>query len=563
MAEQTIPVGGFTSLMGGMHAGIAPSILGETAYSRGINVSSRDGLVKTRPGFVPEVTLPAGAFQGMLSWSLNSGTRIVIAIGGKLCVYAVDTGALQTFDTELDAQLPFYFCQAERFLVVQDTVHPAVVLQEKLGSVEIRLEPHQIPIGAAMAFSNGRIHLTPNEVEGENGRPYLVSLDIFDAANPANCLNSGETMYLSEGGAHGVPMESGYIQAFAPLRNSASGTGYGNLIVFSRRGVSAFDMSVPRDQWKTEPLSQVLYLGPGTISPWGVTPVNGTLLYRGVDGLRILSYAVSAAQSTGDVLSMVPQSAEVAPFMGREDRAYLPRVSVAVSDNRAFVTVGGVDGVWFKALVVADFARISSMQSAATEVAYDGIWQVEGRRFGGVCGTVKDDEEVLYAYMDDGRLWRLDPTATLDDTTPIRSRLTTRTLLLDSPDLKRLSQVQVWLEGLTRDTQLTVYSRPMGYPLWELRGTLALKVAAGSLPQRRRAISMSVPRTEGASDPVSGEYLNLGTGHQFVLEWTGPAVIEMFRAVADLVQEPPPAPCDEQEGEPITVAHGVDLGEYL
>lgn len=559
------PVGGFVSLMGGAHAGIAPEILTETAYSRGINVSSREGLIKTRPGFVPEaVELPAGVFQGMLAWHLHSGSRLVLGLGGTLAVYSTDDGTLQTFATALDPTQPLYFCQAERFFVVQDGIHPAVVLEEKDGAVRLRTEAHTIPVGTAMAFADGRIHLTPVKVGEENGRPYLQSGDVFDPAEPAKCLQFTEDTYLNEGGAHTVPMESGYVYAFAPLRNSGTGTGYGNLIVFSRRGVSAYDMSLPRDEWKNEQLAQVLYFGPGTVSPWSVVPINGTLMYRSLDGLRLLSYAVTAGQDTGGgALANVPQSSEVRPYMTRDDRAYLPRVSSAVVDNRAFMTCGGEDGVWFKAVVVADFARITSLQSPGTEAAYDGIWQIEGRRFGGVCACLREDEEVLYAYLDDGKLWRLDPDAVTDNGQPIRSRIVTRTLLLDSPDNKRISQLQFWMRGLIRNTTVQAYSRPMGFPLWQNLGTLTVKVKEGSLPQRRRALTLNVPYQEAPADPVLGEYLTTGQGHQFALEWTGPAVIEMFRVLADFIEEPAPSPCDEDEGLLITAADGVTLGEYL
>lgn len=564
------PVGGFISLLSGMHAGVAPEVLEETAYSRGINVSAREGLVKTRPGFVRETAeLPAGVYQGMAAWHLHSGARLVLGLGGQLAVFEVETGKLTTFRTGLSATSPFFFCQAERFFVVQDGIHPAVVLQEGAsGEVQVRPEAHQIPIGTAMAFAHGRLHLTPNEVGGENGRPYLQSGDVFKARLPADCLNFTETNYLNEGGAHGVPLESGYIYAFAPLRNASTGTGYGSLVVFSQRGVSAYDMSIPRDQWKAEALSQVLYFGPGTRSPWAVVPINGTLLFRGLDGLRLLSYSVSAAQDTGgSTLAMVPQSTEVAPFMTRADSAYLRRVSAAVADNRAFVTVGGSDGVWFKALVVADFARLSSMKSPQTEAAYDGIWQIEGRRFGGVCSAVRGDEEALYAYMDDGKIWRLDNEGTSDAGAPIRSRLVTRTLFLDSMDYLRVSNIQLWLRGLTQDGSVTVYSRPMGYPLWDPRGTVTYRVAPGSLPQRRRALQIpveSIP-SSAAVDPQSREFLARGTGHQFALEWTGPAVVEVFRVSTEFVDDAALAPCNEAEESLILpiAASGVDLGEYL
>jgi hypothetical protein len=68
---------------------------------------------------------------------------------------------------------------------------------------------------------------------------------------------------------------------------------------------------------------------------------------------------------------------------------------------------------------------------------------------------------------------------------------------------------------------------------------------------------------EAAADAVTGEYLSTGQGHQFALEWTGTAVVEMFRVLAEFVEEPASSPCDEEEALAVTAADGVTLGEYL
>lgn len=567
MAEQAgPPVDGFVALLDGMQAGLDPEILKESAYSRGINVSCRGGLLRSRPGFVHDLELPAGAFQGMASWALHSGARLVLVIGGSVCVVRADDSSLQVFSGLLSATAQCYLCQAERFMVIQDGSSTPVVLQENGGVVEVRPQAHTIPVGTAMTFAHGRLHLTPKYVPGgaENGQPYVVSGDIFNPQNPASCLEFTETDYLSEGGAHSLPMEMGYVRAFAPLRNAPTGTGYGGTVVFAERGVSAFDFSVPRDEWKSTALSQVLFFGPGTKSPWSVIPVNGTLLYRAVDGLRLLSYSVTSAQSTGDILSMVPQSTEVSPYMTRDDRDYLPFVSAAVSDNRVFMTVGGVNERWFRGLLVYDTARVSSIAATQAEGAYDGLWQVEGVNIGGVASCVRNGEETLYFYGSDGWLWRLDPEAEDDNGTAVRCRLRTRALMHDTASLKRLKAASVWLRGLSRDASVSVYYRPTGYPLWAELGVRAVKVGTGSLQQRRRNLSFNLDIGSAPSDPASGEALYLGQGFEFTLEFTGPLVVSMFRCEGILVAEPAGDPCSETTGAAVAAGTaGVEIGDFL
>lgn len=578
MAESAqTPVDGFVSLLGGMHAGIEPEVLGETAYSRGVNVTSRGGLLRTRPGFTPDVQLPSGVFQGMAPWALHSGHKLVVVVRGGVSVYDVDTGSLTTFtrfQTKLDQSARCYFCQAERFFIIQDGLNTPVVLEEverdvegvSVKVIERRTTPHTIPVGTVMTFVHGRLHITPTHIPGtlENGRPYVLSGDVFQAQNPSACLEFTETEYLNGGGAHGLPMEMGYVQAFAPLKNASTGTGYGGTVVFAERGVSAFDFSVPRDEWNSTALAQVLYFGPGTKSPWSVVPINGTLLYRAQDGLRILSYAVSAAQSTGDTLSMVPQSPEVSPFMTRDDREYLPYVSAAVSGNRAFVTVGGTNARWFKALVVLDAARISQMSSVASETAYDGIWQIEGRTIGGVAACTRDSEDAIYVFCDDNKLWRLDESATTDNGAAIRSRLVTRALLMSSPDLKKLSSIQFWLKNLAADTTVTAYYRPIGYPLWGSFGSRTVRVGASSLAQHRRALTIGLDHASAPCDPAGNESIYLGQGFQFCLEFSASCVVEMFRCLGSFAHEPSGDPCDETTGVDVAAGEaGVEIGEYL
>lgn len=576
MAPQapTVPIGGFVSLLGGMHAGIEPEVLAETAYSRGINVTSRGGLVQTRPGFTKSVSLGAGVFQGMAAWSLRDASRLVVVKGGHLLVIDTGTGVITDMGLRFPGDRQCYLGSMERFFLIQDTVNPAVVLRVAGGQVyDTRIEDStvqlgaQIPIGACFAFAHARLHMSPVTIPGstEGGRSNFVSGDVLKPVDPQSCLGAfSEDGYLNEGGAHSLPMEMGYITALAPLRNAATGTGYGGLVVFAERGVAAFDMSIARDQWADSALGQILFFGSGTVSPWSVIPVNGTLIYRAVDGLRILSYAVTSKQSAGDVLSSVPQSSEVGPFFQSDDAAFLPWVSAAAAGNRVFMTVGGTVGNSFKALVVLDTARITDVGSPQSTPSYDGIWQIQGRKFMGIASAWRQSVETLYAVLDDDYLWYLDEDSTVDsEALPIQCRLMTRTLLLDSPNHKRLSQLQLWLKGLEQDTEIKLYSRPMGYPLWDPRGTLSLKVPAGSLPQCRRALSLAVSREDSQADPQSSEPLILGQGHQFCLEWNGALVIEMFRVIAEFIEEPAPQPCPETESIPLTVADGVNLGEYL
>lgn len=561
---------GFQSLLGGMQAGLDPEVVGDDAYSLGVNVISRGGLARTRPGFVKGPTLPSGIFQGMSTWVLHGARRLVIVLSGRVVLVDADTDAITDLGVLLDVSALCNFIQADRYLIVLNGVDRPLILQETAGVPEIVAAPASFPTSPIGAYVFGRIHLSPNEVPGtdpvENGRPYVVSGDIMQPDNPASCLEFTETDYWGEGGAHGLPLEMGYITAFSSLRNVSTGTGYGPLLVFAESGVSAFDVSVPRDEWKDTGLAQVLFFGPGAVSPWATLQVNGTVLYRAADGLRLLSYAASAAQGKGgsESLGNIPQSKEVEPYM-TDSSAYFSRISAAAAGNRIFVTAGGEDGVWFKGMVVLDVARASSLESPVGATAYDGAWQIMGRRIGGIAATRRGFLDTLFAYCDDGALWRLDESATNDNGTEIQCRLITRALTQGSGyDRKRLVVADAWVRGLTKSGALTLRYRPTLFPYWASAGSQAYLIGAGSLAQKRH-FTFSFPFSASAAcDPGEHMFLSSGSSFQFALDWTGPAVIGLFRTTVKSDPEGPAAPCGDKNETTIAVpANAEVLGVWL
>jgi hypothetical protein len=564
MAEPLVD--GFQDILAGMQAGLDPEIVGENAYALGINVISRGGLAKTRPGFVRGPQLPAGVFLGMKAWALHNATRLVIVLSGRIVLVDSVTEVVTDLGELLSANATCCFVQADRYMVVMNGVDRPVILEDQSGIVVVRPTPATFPTGPLGEFVFGRVHLSPSTMPGttENGRPYFVSGDVSQPMDPSSCLDFTETEYWSEGGAHGLPLEMGYVTAFAPIRNASTGTGYGQLLVFAERGVCAFDVSTPRTEWTTAGISQVLFFGPGSVSPWATIPVNGTVIYRAADGLRLISYAAAAAQS-GDVLGNVPQSNEVKPYVDTEDAAYFPRISAAAVSNRVFVTAGGVSDVWFKGMIVLDAARAYSLASAAAETAYDGVWQITGRLIGGIAAARRGTSECLFVYCDDGYLWRLDETTTADNGLPIHARLVSRSLFTKSgPDRKRLRLMEAWVRDLTSSGSVVARYRPTGFPVWVSAGEQSYRIGVGSLPQKRH-LTWTIPSSPSAPADLGEQApLYLGSSFQCALDWEGPLTLSLYRCQAQSEQEGPSAPCGDTSDRVVTVPAGAEeLGVWL
>lgn len=568
--DSNIKQTGFTSLLNGVHTGIDPDVLGEAYYSLGINVSSRGGLIHTRPGFTTDAALGSGTYQGGGVWSLNSGDRWVYVVEGHVCSAVLDSvSPVIDHGLLLSTSAQCHFYQADRYMVIQDGTSTPIVLEEDpvtgiAGRKTLPASP--IPAGYVGSYVFGRIHMVPRYVPGttDPGHPYFLSGDISLPNDPGTCLAFTETDYLAEGGAVGMPLEMGYIYGMSAMRNAATGTGYGPLMVFARNGVCAFDVSIyPRENWKNQPFGQVLFFGNGTVSPWSIVPVNDDLAYRSADGIRFIKHTASQTGGNSGVLSNPSQSNEMQAYIAAEDETYLPYVSGAICSDRFFMTTSGTDSRYFQALMVLDTAKVAGL-TGTQNPSYDGIWQIEGKPVAQVFNAFLNGKPTTFVVTQGPDLYRLDPDAVMDGATKIKSRIHTRVYNFDDLSLKILEYVELWVSDLQHDTAVTVYYRPAGYPLWNVLDTRALKVAAGSLPQRRRRLRFVLDNRSEVCDPVSKQHLIGAQAFQFAIAWEGYMKIEAFMATARLEIESPQDVCDETEARTVTdVTDGVTLGNFL
>ena len=545
MSEKSI---GFLGLLDGMNGGVSPALISDRSYARGVSVSSRGGLLRTRPAFRYQAVVGSGMFQGAGRWSLNSGDRIVSVISGRVRVTKMSDMTTQDVGLLLNASAQCFFAQADRYLWIQDGSSTPVVLQETdAGAAET--VPHAIPAGTIMQFVHGRMHMVPKVVPGTSvpGGPFFISSDVSLPDDPANVLNFTETEYWNEGGAIGLPSETGFIRGMAAYRNAATGTGVGGLIVLAREGLAAFDMSVERTNWKNLNLGQVLFFGAGTDSPWSVASINNDVGYRSQDGLRFLRYTASALAGSGGVLSNIPQSNEVSTFLDLDEEVDLPFVSSALADNRWLVTVAGSGDRTFRGLISLDFAQVHGFRGA-DEPSYDGVYtglsflQVLSVRIGRFIRAV-----VLHKSGGDVVLSSVDSSAARDSSrsgeASIKSRVITRVYDYGGIDLKRPQYAELWVSDVRVPTTVSVWWRPSGYPLWSKAGEQLLDVPEGSLPQVRRKVRIPFPHGADFCNPSTGESLLVSQDIQFAIEFTGYMQIDKFLVLAELTTDTIPSPC--------------------
>lgn len=530
----------FGSFPRGCHGALAPTDLADGYFHRGVNVSVRDGQVSTRPRFKKEFTLGGtGAFNGSFVYSLDDGDRLVYGRGGKVRILDLWSGDDREVGTLNDTAL--FFCQAERYCIVQDGTSRPLILHESalLRQAANYANPapadgNEVYTGTIMAYGHGRIFMVPtflHNTDGvptaETGKPYWVAGSIFVTGEPESLLKFGESQYLAGGVAASLPFESGFIQGLAFFQNVASGTGLGPLLVFGRRGVTAVSVNVPRDAWLSSDFSQVLFVGPGTTSPRSITSVNNDLLYRALDGIRSVRLTTGAAQGQDQApLAVVPISFEVNHRLKLDTSADLPWVTGSFADNRVLMPVNGDGAGTFSGLLSMDTAPTSSMGQAYPP-AFDDLWtglsfrQVHSGRIG-----TNDLPEHLVVTADS--VYSLSETETQDNaSTAPTCRLYLPATLGDGrsnpEDLVRFLAAHLTFRQVKGPLTVKAWYRADEYPKWAETGTYTWE-GDGSTEISLARVSLT-PLSEQGSMLGQGLVPGYGRTVQLCIEWTGVATL--------------------------------------
>jgi hypothetical protein len=424
------------------------------------------------------------------------------------------------------------------------------------------------PSGTVCCFAHGRIHLSSNDMDHR----YFFSSDIMEISDQSSVLKWYEHTYLNEGGGLGLPDSMGEIRGMAVMQNSTdTASGIGPLIVIAQEGAAAFSVNLPREGvfdmstsstdgtvsatakllepgWKDRQISQVLFYGGGTEAPWSLVRVNGDLLYRAHDGIRTIRSTFSSA-SSGATVANAPISAEVRPFMVRDDIPAQQRMSAASVDNRVLVTAGHGPGAEYNGLVSLDLCVSSSLETAgggggARQTGYDGMWT------GLKTVMVLEAGGELVFIAEDGRMYKLSESR-WDMRGGVRRDIEcqwmTGALGFDAPGLKkRLNYVDLWVRDMTGDVSVDVYFRPDNFEYWtQMDGSQTFSVPEGGQPQERRRVRFRPKLASHGYHVHDGSLVTTGESFQFLVIWRGDAAMHRLIATAYAESDGPPRSSEE------------------
>jgi len=518
--DQRNPIFSESSVIRGVHGGLSPDALPAGYLAQGANISIRGGFVSTRPRFRSLGSVPLddpSLFRGAGVYSLRPGDGIVFGIGREVYSFDPSTGNSTLVYTFPSESTDHYFTQADRFLVGQNGMD--LPFFHERGEFTREAEPEgELPTGYMMAYAHGRIFMVPKKVGEEEGRPYWIAGDILLPLDPQNVFNLTENTYWNEGGATGLPFESGFITGLSVFHNAQTGSGLGALLAFGRSGVSAYQVAASRADWKDLDFSQVLYTGEGTLSHRSIVPVNSDIFYRATDGLR--SIQLSMAGNGG--WTVAPVSYEVGHRLDLDQKSDLKDVASSFAQNRLLTTTAGRTSNGWNGLLSLD-TFVASTLSSSSAPAYDDLWVSRPVLTTVRCRLEDDPSHVVLMHRNGKLHFCCLTTEDQDDfgDRPVTSRMYTRAYSTKSMDLISLQYLDVIFRNIDGPLAARAYFRSDGYPRWTpFSGVLEVE------NQMRRGVRFSARGVNGC--PEDGSPPHVGSVIQICIEWTGVADVELW-----------------------------------
>lgn len=487
MSNPGIPQGGavagFSSLEGGMHSGISPSVIQDNQVSYAVNTTTRGGFRRTRPRFL-NFTIDwqnnadardwfnSHCITGQTYYAPPNGEEfLVCAAGGRFFAFdrikynsARATEITPSSERMSQNHPKTWFCQAANYLVAQDNVHTPLIFDGSSSRYAKSIDPTtpEVPTGGPMTYANYRLWVVlPNGLQ-------IAAGDIAYASGTSVLEFTQNSLSAADGGQPlSIPLQNGYIRALIATAQLDTQMGQGVILVATPKAICSINPIIQRSQWPSSQLQNIALIGNGFLNQ-DCAIVNGDVWGRAVDGWRSFRMARSEFSSWGNT----PQSQEIERILNQDSSALLDAASFVYFDNRLLGTVlpqNFFPGTYHKGIVALDFNNISSLTQKATP-AYDGLWT--GIQPYGLTVGEFDGIERCFAFTkhEDGTngLWEITKDYGDDnDNTPIPWVIETKSWNFQQDGVyKELLNSELWIDEVRGNVDFNIKYRPDQFPCW-------------------------------------------------------------------------------------------------
>lgn len=492
---------GNVAFTGGQNDGLVADRLQEDQYEKGVNVTTKNGTLSPRPGFVHKeisVVTPGsingrsyqkifnfGKFQAAASYDTDSGEYIMTVISG--IIFRVDPRNNEAVVVQVeggDDRMSQYrrrinWSYAGRFLVFYDFPDYPIVIDD-LEARRANPEDFEIPPSNLGAYVQNRLWVASagheftagDPVGGINGDAPITFEEVLAPA----AAYIGQVFSLGSQSANQEITSMGFVQV------ADTSTGMGPLFVATKNSVYLYQANLPRSQWEQSSFGRLALYNAGIAGSRSFVNKNSDLIFLSGDN-QVRSLLIGRSQQ--ERWENAPISREVSGWMEEyEDRDLLDLSTMSTRENRVLIPIapyrtnatslGGRKVFDFAhgGMVVLELDNASALGQSAIP-AWAGLWT-------GISPMeIVDLNEGLYIFSkDDGgvnRLYFVDESISWDvfkgEEVDIVSRVYTREYVSRTPfqDKKHVN-ANYSVTDVSGDFKLVSEYRPGQSGNWSLWG---------------------------------------------------------------------------------------------
>lgn len=358
MADQIL-TDGQLSFIGGQDASKVPSRIPETCYAAGVNVSTKQGVLRPRWGWERKTlsvvtdgiydrykrfrtyreVFEAGKYQAVVPYFIGKRGYLILVIAGFIYLVNPDTWEVSVIDIEDGSHLNsrarrINWSAAGEYLVLYDFPAYPVLIN---GLTARRADPDEmeVPVATLGAFNENRLFIANNGDEFTAGDP------VGSTATPNAPISFEEIMtvgspYYGQIFRNPTSDHNDPINYMGFLQRTDGSTEIGPLITGTDRAIYSFRSQDVRSNWDQEQFGSVLCYNAGIVGPRAAVNVGGDLHFLSADGL-VRSLSMSRQEQSK--WSRVPMSREVENWFVYNDPALKSLSFVSYFKNKIFFSV--------------------------------------------------------------------------------------------------------------------------------------------------------------------------------------------------------------------------------
>lgn len=331
-----------------------PNRIQPNQYASGVNVSTRGGSLRSRPGYKRrkltfsgnpieskykysrklESIWLSGKFQAAFFYKQASRQYAITVINGYVFITNLETFETSLLSEEIKAN-PYAprlnWTLADGKVVIYD--YPAYPLIIDGQSLERAESAFRIPISTIGAYNNNRLFVaddfasfTAGDGVGNRLTPD-APLSFEEVYTPSSLyVNQQFTLTANDGNA---------ITAMGLIPQPDTATGIGPLFISTKNRVYTYAVNQPRSAWGQGQFGSVLLENTGIAGQRAFTHANSDVIFLSDEGNV---HAFSTARNDASKWSNIPISREVSNYLRYSDASLRSFAVLGYHDNRIYIS---------------------------------------------------------------------------------------------------------------------------------------------------------------------------------------------------------------------------------